>query len=86
MLTQINRLRSFEDNIYPRKGLLQVWVAANSEYADNQHCSHSPYTQHIIYYSTSEKVTDYDKFRQVYRFEDKPLPFASTKTYRLVFT
>ena len=86
MLAQINCSQLPENNIYPKKGLLQIWVAANGKYAGNQYYSYSPHTQRVIYYPTLEEGTDYDKFKQVYQFEGKPLPFAPTQAYRLVFT
>ena len=36
MLAQINCSQLPENNIYPKKGLLQIWVAANGKYAGNQ--------------------------------------------------
>ena len=39
MLAQINCSQLPENNIYPRKGLLQIWVAANGKYAGNQYYS-----------------------------------------------
>jgi len=86
MLAQINCEQLPENNIYPKKGLLQIWVAANSKYAGNQYYSYSPHTQRVIYYPTFEEATDYDKFKQLYQFEGKPLPFAPTQAYRLIFT
>ena len=52
----------------------------------NQYYSYSPHTQRVIYYLTLEEATDYDKFKQLYQFEGKPLPFAPTQAYRLIFT
>ena len=86
MLAQINCSQLPENNIYPKKGLLQIWVAANGKYAGNQYYSYSPHTQRVIYYPTLEEATDYDKFKQLYQFEGKPLPFAPTQAYRLIFT
>ena len=86
MLAQINCSQLPENNIYPRRGLLQIWVAANGKYAGNQYNSYSPHTQRVIYYPTLEEATDYNDFKQVYQFEGKPLPFAPTKAYRLIFT
>lgn len=86
MLAQINCSQLPENNIYPKKGLLQIWVVANGKYAGNQYYSYSPHTQRVIYYPTLEEATDYNDFKQVYQFEGKPLPFAPTKAYRLIFT
>ena len=86
MLTQINCSQLPENNIYPKKGLLQIWVAANGKYAGNQYNPYSRHTQRVIYYPTLEEATDYDDFKQVYQFEGKPLPFAPTQAYRLIFT
>ena len=86
MLAQINCSQWPENNIYPKKGLLQIWVAANGKYAGNQYNPYSPHTQRVIYYPTLEEATDYDDFKQVYQFEGKPLPFAPTQAYRLIFT
>ena len=52
MLAQINCSQLPENNIYPKKGLLQIWVAANGKYAGNQYNPYSPHTQRVIYYPT----------------------------------
>lgn len=85
MLAQINCEQLPENSIYPKKGLLQIWVAANGKYCGNQYNPYSPNTQHVIYYPTLDEATNYDDFKQVYQFEGKPLPFAPTQAYRLSF-
>ena len=40
MLAQINCSQLPENNIYPKKGLLQIWVVANGKYAGNQYYSY----------------------------------------------
>ena len=77
MLAQINCEQLPENNLYPKKGLLQFWIAATDDYLygidfDNP-CSND--NKRVLYYPTIGEALPIEAFAEHYTFEDCYLPF-----------
>ena len=77
MLAQINCHQLPENNLYPKKGLLQFWIADTEDFMyglDLDHpCSNN--TKRVLYYPTIGNALPVDKFIDHYTFESGYLPF-----------
>ena len=87
MLAQINCEQLPENNLYPKKGLLQFWIAATDDYLygidfDNP-CSND--NKRVLYFSTIGEALSIDDFISDYTFDDNHLPFNSKKQFALHF-
>ena len=88
MLAQINCEQLPENNLYPKKGLLQFWIAATDDYLygidfDNP-CSND--NKRVLYYPTIGEALPAEAFAQHYTFEDCYLPFDADLQFALRFT
>ena len=87
MLAQINCEQLPENNLYPRKGLLQFWIADTEDplygldYDDP--CSND--FKRVLYFSTIGEALSIDDFISDYTFDDNHLPFNSKKQFALHF-
>ena len=87
MLAQINCEQLPENTLYPKKGLLQFWIAATEaplyglDYDDP--CSND--FKRVIYYSDFGEALPIDDFINDYTFDDKNLPFNSKRQFALHF-
>lgn len=87
MLAQINCEQLPENSLYPKKGLLQFWIAATDDYLygidfDNP-CSND--NKRVLYFSTIGEALSIDDFISDYTFDDNHLPFNSKKQFALHF-
>ena len=87
MLAQINCEQLPENSLYPKKGLLQFWIAATDDYLygidfDNP-CSND--FKRVLYFSTIGEALSIDDFISDYTFDDNHLPFNSKKQFALHF-
>ena len=88
MLAQINCEQLPENNLYPKKGLLQFWIAATDDYLygidfDNP-CSND--NKRVLYYPTIGEALPAEAFAEHYSFEDCYLPFDADLQFALCFT
>ena len=87
MLAQINCEQLPENSIYPKKGLLQFWIADSEDplYGlDYDHpCSND--NKRVLYYPTIGEALPIDDFIDDYTFDDNHLPFNSKKQFALHF-
>ena len=88
MLAQINCEQLPENNLYPKKGLLQFWIAATDDYLygidfDNP-CSND--NKRVLYYPTIGEALPAEAFAEHYTFEDCYLPFDADLQFALRFT
>ena len=88
MLAQINCEQLPENNLYPKKGLLQFWIAATDDYLygidfDNP-CSND--NKRVLYYPTIGETLPAEAFAEHYTFEDCYLPFDADLQFALRFT
>ena len=88
MLAQINCEQLPENNLYPKKGLLQFWIAATDDYLygidfDNP-CSND--NKRVLYYPTIGEALPAEAFAEHYSFEDCYLPFDADLQFALRFT
>ena len=87
MLAQINCEQLPENNLYPKKGLLQFWIADTEDllygldYDDP--CSND--FKRVLYFSTIGEALPIDDFISDYTFDDENLPFDSGKQFALYF-
>ena len=87
MLAQINCEQLPENNLYPKKGLLQFWIADTEDplygldYDDP--CSND--FKRVLYFSTIGETLPIDDFISDYTFDDNYLPFNSKKQFALHF-
>ena len=87
MLAQINCEQLPENSIYPKKGLLQFWIADTEDplygldYDDP--CSND--FKRVLYFSTIGEALPIDDFISNYTFDDNHLPFNSKKQFALHF-
>jgi len=87
MLAQINCEQLPENSIYPKKGLLQFWIADSEDplygldYDDP--CSND--NKRVLYYPTIGEALPIDDFIDDYTFDDENLPFDSGKQFALYF-
>ena len=87
MLAQINCEQLPENNLYPKKGLLQFWIADTEDplygldYDDP--CSND--FKRVLYFSTIGEALPIDDFISDYTFDDNYLPFNSKKQFALHF-
>ena len=87
MLAQINCEQLPENNLYPKKGLLQFWIADSEDplygldYDDP--CSND--NKRVLYYPTIGEALPIDDFINDYTFDDENLPFDSGKQFALHF-
>ena len=87
MLAQINCEQLPENNLYPKKGLLQFWIAATDDYLygidfDNP-CSND--NKRVLYYPTIGEALPAEDFAEHYSFEDCYLPFDADLQFALCF-
>ena len=87
MLAQINCEQLPENNLYPKKGLLQFWIADSEDpqyglYYDDP-CSND--NKRVLYYPTIGETLPIDDFINDYTFDDENLPFDSGKQFALYF-
>ena len=87
MLAQINCEQLPENSLYPKKGLLQFWIADTEDplYGidfDNP-CSND--NKRVLYFSTIGETLPIDDFISDYTFDDNHLPFNSKKQFALHF-
>ena len=78
MLAQINCEQLPENNIYPKKGLLQFWIADTEDYLfgldfDNP-CSND--FKRVLYYPTIDEALSIDDFIEDYVFDNDNLTFS----------
>ena len=88
MLAQINCEQLPENNIYPKKGLLQFWIADTEDYLfgldfDNP-CSND--FKRVLYYPTIGEALPIDNFIEDYVFDNDNLPFDADLQFALHFT
>ena len=87
MLAQINCEQLLENSLYPKKGLLQFWIADTEDplygldYDDP--CSND--FKRVLYFSTIGEALSIDDFISDYTFDDNHLPFNSKKQFALHF-
>ena len=87
MLAQINCEQLPENSLYPKKGLLQFWIADTEDplygldYDDP--CSND--FKRVLYFSTISEALPIDDFISDYTFDDNHLPFNSKKQFALHF-
>ena len=87
MLAQINCEQLPENNLYPKKGLLQFWIAATDDYLygidfDNP-CSND--NKRVLYYPTIGEALPAEDFAEHYSFEDCYLPFDADLQFAMSF-
>ena len=87
MLAQINCEQLPENTLYPKKGLLQFWIAATEDYLygldlDN-FCNND--NKRVIYYPTIGEALPIENFIEDYTFDDENLPFNSKRQFALHF-
>ena len=87
MLAQINCEQLPENTLYPKKGLLQFWIAATEDYLYGLDyeapCSND--FKRVIYYPTFGEALPIDDFINDYTFDDENLPFNSKRQFALHF-
>ena len=79
MLAQINCEQLPENSIYPKKGLLQFWIAQSiyDNYSD---------FSHVVYHPTFSEGMEEKDIREIYVLEDCHLPFEPEHQFALSFT
>ena len=87
MLAQINCEQLPENTLYPKKGLLQFWIAATEAplYGLDYEAPCSNDFKQVIYYPTFGEALSIDDFINDYTFDDKNLPFNSKRQFALHF-
>ena len=83
MLAQINCEQLPENTLYPKKGLLQFWIAATEAplYGLDYEAPCSNDFKRVIYYPTFGEALPIDD----YTFDDENLPFNSKRQFALHF-
>ena len=81
MLAQINCEQLPENTLYPKKGLLQFWIAATEAplYGLDYEAPCSNDFKRVIYYPTFGEALPIDDFINDYTFDNENLPFNSKK-------
>ena len=79
MLAQINCEQLPENSIYPKKGLLQFWIAQSiyDNYSD---------FSHVVYHPTFSDGMQEKDIREIYVLENCDLPFEPHHQFALSFT
>ena len=87
MLAQINCEQLPENTLYPKKGLLQFWIAAMEAplYGLDYEAPCSNDFKRVIYYPTFGEALPIDDFINDYTFDDENLPFNSKTQFALHF-
>ena len=87
MLAQINCEQLPENTLYPKKGLLQFWIAATEAplYGLDYEAPCSNDFKQVIYYPDFGEALPIDDFINDYTFDDKNLPFNSKRQFALHF-
>ena len=87
MLAQINCEQLLENTLYPKKGLLQFWIAATEAplYGLDYEAPCSNDFKRVIYYPTFGEALPIDDFINDYTFDDENLPFNSKTQFALHF-
>ena len=87
MLAQINCEQLPENTLYPKKGLLQFWIAATEAplYGLDYEAPCSNDFKRVIYYPTFGEALPIDDFINDYTFDDENLPFNSKRQFALHF-
>ena len=87
MLAQINCEQLPENTLYPKKGLLQFWIAATEAplYGLDYEAPCSNDFKRVIYYPTFGEALPIDDFINDYIFDDQNLPFNSKRQFTLHF-
>ena len=87
MLAQINCEQLPENTLYPKKGLLQFWIAATEAplYGLDYEAPCSNDFKRVIYYPTFGETLPIDDFINDYTFDDENLPFNSKRQFALHF-
>ena len=87
MLAQINCEQLPENTLYPKKGLLQFWIAATEVplYGLDYEAPCSNDFKRVIYYPTFGEALPIDDFINDYTFDDENLPFNSKTQFALHF-
>ena len=87
MLAQINGEQLPENTLYPKKGLLQFWIAATEAplYGLDYEAPCSNDFKRVIYYPTFGEALPIDDFINDYTFDDENLPFNSKRQFALHF-
>lgn len=87
MLAQINCEQLPENTLYPKKGLLQFWIAAIEAplYGLDYEAPCSNDFKQVIYYPTFGEALPIDDFINDYTFDNENLPFNSKRQFALHF-
>jgi len=87
MLAQINYEQLPENTLYPKKGLLQFWIAATEAplYGLDYEAPCSNDFKRVIYYPTFGEALPIEDFINDYTFDDENLPFNSKRQFALHF-
>ena len=87
MLAQINCEQLPENTLYPKKGLLQFWIAATEAplYGLDYEAPCSNDFKRVIYYPTIGEALPIENFIEDYTFDDENLPFNSKRQFALHF-
>ena len=87
MLAQINCEQLPENTLYPKKGLLQFWIAATEAplYGLDYEVPCSNDFKRVIYYPNFGEALPIDDFINDYTFDNENLPFNSKRQFALHF-
>ncbi|WP_314151273.1 DUF1963 domain-containing protein [Capnocytophaga granulosa] len=87
MLAQINCEQLPENTLYPKKGLLQFWIAAMEAplYGLDYEAPCSNDFKRVIYYPDFGEALPIDDFINDYTFDNENLPFNSKRQFALHF-
>ena len=87
MLAQINCEQLPENTLYPKKGLLQFWIAATKAplYGLDYEAPCSNDFKRVIYYPDFGEALPIDDFINDYTFDNENLPFNSKRQFALHF-
>ena len=87
MLAQINCEQLPENTLYPKKGLLQFWIAATEAplYGLDYEAPCSNDFKQVIYYPDFGEALPIDDFINDYTFDNENLPFNSKRQFALYF-
>ena len=87
MLAQINCEQLPENTLYPKKGLLQFWIAATEAplYRLDYEAPCSNDFKQVIYYPDFGEALPIDDFINDYTFDNENLPFNSKRQFALHF-
>ena len=87
MLAQINCEQLPENTLYPKKGLLQFWIAATEAplYGLDYEAPCSNDFKRVIYYPDFGEALPIDDFINDYTFDNENLPFNSKGQFALHF-